>query len=202
MMELQSGKNKTSLAGLGLEDDVYNIPVDQAATEVYNVQLDDIDTEPQPELRRADAEKPSVKSRKVTADPDPAQDSDNDTDGLDYVQQAKSSQSAWEDETPEPKAKSDYLDAAGNSQAQWADEQTQGKPKKNAQVDDSEPESEPTRKPLDQNTKDERTVDEAETPSRPGTAQKPPGQERVADPARWSGEHERCHDMTTVLTLC
>ena len=190
MMNLKSGKNKTSLADLGLEDDVYDIPVDQAATEVYNVQLDDIDTEAQPELRRADPEKPSVKSRKVTVDTDPAQDSDNDTDGLDYAQQAKSSQSAWEDETPEPKAKSDYLDAAGNSQAQWADEQTQGKSKKTVQVDDSEPESEPARKQLDQDTNDERTLDEADPPGRTGTAQKPQGQERVADPARWSGEHE------------
>lgn len=200
-MNLKSGKNKTSLADLGLDDNVYNVPVDQAATEVYNVQLDDIDTEPQPELRRADAEKPSVRSRKVTADPDPAQDSENDTDGLDYAQQAKSSQSAWEDETPEPKAKSDYLDAAGNLQAQWADEQAQGKSKKTVQVDDSEPESEPTRKPLDQDTDDARTRDEADLPGQTGTAQKPQGQEKVADPARWSGEHGCCLEMVMILTL-
>jgi hypothetical protein len=116
-------------------------------------------------------------------------DSDDDTGGLDYTQQAKSSQSAWEDETPEPTAKSDYLDAAGSSQAQWADEQAQGKSKKTVQVDDSEPESGPTLKLLDQDTDDARTRDEADPPGRTGTAQKPRGQEKVADSARWSGEH-------------
>lgn len=191
----QSGKNKNTLGGLGLEDDVSNIPmVDQGATEVYNVQLDDDDLEPPAQTVPpiTNAEKPPAKSRKVTTDLDPPMDSDDDTGGLDYAQQAKSSQSAWEDETPEPKAKSDYLDAAGSSQAQWADEKAQGKSKKTVQVDDSDPESDPTRRPLDQNTNAEGTRDEADPPGRTGTAQEPPGQERVADSARWSGEHGCC----------